>query len=93
MMISCAPHMHMMLQPRAPVQGSSPASNVVQTPTCPEAADAVAEMSPTEARAPAPSLLSSFSRKAQKPRQSVDFSGLEPEPRQKSLYSAFLAPG
>ena len=70
-----------------PAQGGSPASNVVQTPTYQAVAEAEAELSPS-----GPTLLSSFSRKLQRPRQtSVEFSLAEPAPRQKSLVGAWLA--
>ena len=74
--------------PNLLLQESPPVSNVIQTPTCPEAAEAVADLEPAP-RAPS-SLFSSFSRKVHRPsRHSVEW-GLatsEPAGPQKSLKS------
>lgn len=63
-------------------------SNVIQTPTCPEAAEAVADLEPAP-RAPS-ALFSSFSRKMHRPsRHSVEWglAASEPAGPQKSLKS------
>ncbi len=67
------------------VQGDDAASNVIQTPTCPEAAEAEAELTVAKSRPSLSALRQSFSRRGHKSRQSVEFAAVEPAPRQKSF--------
>ena len=67
------------------VQGDNAASNVIQTPTCPEAAEAEAELTVTKSRPSLSAIRQSFSRRGHKPRQSVEFAAADLVPRQKSF--------